>query len=57
MERKVTTTIHYPHSVCANCEYRKEKYPLKPHICTECGYEAERDEPYFVDIPVYADVQ
>lgn len=41
-------------SVCAYCQFRKEKYPgVLPQECKECGHLALRDKPYCSEVPVY----
>lgn len=32
---------------CVYCEYRKEKYKVKPKECYECAKEKYRDDPYY----------
>lgn len=50
---------HYkrvPHSPCRNCKYRKEYYPIYlPRACKQCGLVGERNEPYYLEIPVWRD--
>lgn len=40
-------------AVCANCRFRKEKYAVPPADCTDCGWLAQRNTPYFGLLPVW----
>ena len=42
-------------SVCRNCMYRKEHYKTTPTECLECGFIEQRNEPYYIRIPVWND--
>lgn len=54
MKKEIDHYIEHPHSTCANCKFRKEHYMTTiPQECLECGFLKERNEPYFVYIPVY----
>ena len=54
--KKIIDTIVSEGSVCQNCRFRKELYSTGiPQECKECGWLCERNEPYQVETPVYAD--
>ena len=54
IKQEIDHYMKYPHSVCGNCKFRKECYGnIAPKECLECGFLNQRNEPYFVDIPVY----
>lgn len=54
-KREIVGTLTLPGSTCANCKFRKEMYRNIPAECTECGWLSERNDPYEVDVPIYAD--
>ena len=53
-EKEIDHHMTVEGSVCAYCQFRKERYPGEiPQECKECGHLAQRNAPYCSEIPVY----
>ena len=55
-DKEIDHHMTVEHSVCAYCQFRKEKYGKEPpEECLECGHLKWRNQPYSTEIPVYVE--